>query len=151
MRLILRPFRDPLLEGGNLLMFGADQVIIQTPYQNVFEFGGLFVSQLRLVVFFTSVSLVALVTVLLLKTKTGKSVRAVAQHRHAAVLMGVNVNLVFAVTFNTIRLQILTQREEIEVSQLLGATDDDDEHPREAAPATSPALVVRDSTGPAKR
>ena len=26
-------------------------------------------------------------------------------------------------TFNTIRLQILTQREEIEVSQLLGATD----------------------------
>ena len=28
-----------------------------------------------------------------------------------------------AVTFNTIRLQILTQREEIEVSQLLGATD----------------------------
>jgi len=28
-----------------------------------------------------------------------------------------------AVTFNTIRLQILTQREEVEVSQLLGATD----------------------------
>ncbi len=28
-----------------------------------------------------------------------------------------------AVTFNTIRLQILTQRDEIEVSQLLGATD----------------------------
>ncbi|MDH5577088.1 MAG: permease-like cell division protein FtsX [Betaproteobacteria bacterium] len=28
-----------------------------------------------------------------------------------------------AVTFNTIRLQIVTQREEIEVSQLLGATD----------------------------
>lgn len=28
-----------------------------------------------------------------------------------------------AVTFNTIRLQILTQREEIDVSQLLGATD----------------------------
>jgi cell division transport system permease protein len=27
------------------------------------------------------------------------------------------------VTFNTIRLQILTQRDEIEVSQLLGATD----------------------------
>jgi cell division transport system permease protein len=28
-----------------------------------------------------------------------------------------------AVTFNTIRLQILTQRDEIEVSKLLGATD----------------------------
>lgn len=112
-RLAYRPVRDAphinafiialgltmMLEGGNLLMFGADQVIIQTPYQNVFEFGGLFVSQLRLVVFFTSVSLVALVTVLLLKTKTGKSVRAVAQNRQAAVLMGVNVNFVSSIVF----------------------------------------------------
>lgn len=112
-RLAYRPVRDAphinafiialgltmILEGGNLLMFGADQVIIQTPYQNVFEFGGLFVSQLRLVVFFTSVSLVALVTVLLLKTKTGKSVRAVAQNRQAAVLMGVNVNFVSSIVF----------------------------------------------------
>ncbi len=37
-----------------------------------------------------------------------------------AVLLAVGL---VAVTFNTIRLQILTQREEIEVSQLLGATD----------------------------
>jgi len=29
-----------------------------------------------------------------------------------------------AITFNTIRLQILTQREEIEVSKLIGATND---------------------------
>jgi len=112
-RLAYRPVRDAphinafiialgltmMLEGGNLLVFGADQVIIQTPYQQVFEFGGLFVSQLRLVVFITAVSLVALVTVLLLKTKTGKSVRAVAQNRHAAVLMGVNVNFVSSVVF----------------------------------------------------
>jgi cell division transport system permease protein len=37
-----------------------------------------------------------------------------------AVLLGTGL---VAVTFNTIRLQILTQREEIEVSRLLGATD----------------------------
>jgi branched-chain amino acid transport system permease protein len=112
-RLAYRPVRDAphinafiialgltmMLEGGNLLMFGADQVIIQTPYQQVFDFGGLFVSQLRVVVFITAVSLVAVVTVLLLKTKTGKSVRAVAQNRHAAVLMGVNVNFVSSVVF----------------------------------------------------
>ena len=112
-RLAYRPVRDAphinafiialgltmMIEGANLLLFGADQVIIQTSYQQVFEIGGLFVSQLRLVVFITAVSLVALVTVLLLKTKTGKSVRAVAQNRHAAVLMGVNVNFVSAVVF----------------------------------------------------
>lgn len=37
-----------------------------------------------------------------------------------AVLLGVGL---VAVTFNTIRLQILTQRDEIEVSKLIGATD----------------------------
>jgi branched-chain amino acid transport system permease protein len=112
-RLAYRPVRDAphinafiialgltmMLEGGNLLMFGADQVIIQTPYQQVLNFGGIFVAQLRLVVIITSVTLVALVTLLLLKTKTGKSVRAVAQNRHAAVLMGVNVTFVSSVVF----------------------------------------------------
>ena len=112
-RLAYRPVRDAphinafiialgltmMLEGGNLLIFGADQVIIQTPYQQVLNFGGIFVAQLRLVVIITSVTLVALVTLLLLKTKTGKSVRAVAQNRHAAVLMGVNVNFVSSVVF----------------------------------------------------
>jgi cell division transport system permease protein len=37
-----------------------------------------------------------------------------------AVLLGAGL---VAVTFNTIRLQILTEREEIEVSKLIGATD----------------------------
>jgi branched-chain amino acid transport system permease protein len=112
-RLAYRPVRDAphinafiialgltmMLEGGNLLLFGADQVIIQTPYQQVFDFGGIFVAQLRMVVIVTAVTLVAIVTLLLLKTKTGKSVRAVAQNRHAAVLMGVNVNFVSSVVF----------------------------------------------------
>jgi len=112
-RLAYRPVRDAphinafiialgltmMLEGGNLLLFGADQVIIQTPYQQVFDFGGIFVAQLRMVVIVTAVTLVAIVTLLLLKTKTGKSVRAVAQNRHAAVLLVVNVNLVSSVVF----------------------------------------------------
>ena len=112
-RLAYRPVRDAphinafiialgltmMLEGGNLLLFGADQVIIQTPYQQVFDFGGIFVAQLRMVVIVTAVTLVAVVMLLLLKTKTGKSVRAVAQNRHAAVLMGVNVNFVSSVVF----------------------------------------------------
>ena len=39
------------------------------------------------------------------------------------LLAGVLAAALIAVTFNTIRLQILTQREEIEVSKLIGATD----------------------------
>ena len=112
-RLAYRPVRDAphinafiialgltmMLEGGNLLLFGADQVIIQTPYEQGFDVGCIFVAQLRMVVIITAVTLVDLVTLLLLKTKTGKSVRAVAQNRHAAVLMGVNVNFVSSVVF----------------------------------------------------
>ena len=48
--------------------------------------------------------------------------RASAGSALAALAALLAVGLV-AVTFNTIRLQILTQREEIEVSQLIGATD----------------------------
>lgn len=44
--------------------------------------------------------------------------------RTALLLLGVLLGLaLIAVSFNTIRLQILTQREEIEVSKLIGATD----------------------------
>jgi cell division transport system permease protein len=39
------------------------------------------------------------------------------------LLAGVLGAALIAITFNTIRLQILTQREEIEVSKLIGATD----------------------------
>jgi cell division transport system permease protein len=44
--------------------------------------------------------------------------------RLAALLLGVLLAFALvAITFNTIRLQILTQREEIEVAKLMGATD----------------------------
>ncbi len=44
--------------------------------------------------------------------------------RTVLVLLGVLLSLaLIAVTFNTIRLQILTQHDEIEVSRLIGATD----------------------------
>ena len=39
-----------------------------------------------------------------------------------AILAGLFASALIAVTFNTIRLQILTQREEIEVARLIGAT-----------------------------
>lgn len=44
--------------------------------------------------------------------------------RQVVTMLGVVLGLgLIAVTFNTIRLQLLTQRDEIEVSRLLGATD----------------------------
>lgn len=113
-RLAYRPVRDAphinafiialgltmMVEGINLLSFGADQVVIRTPYLDVYKIGGVAVSELRLLVILTAFALIGLVAVLINRTKTGKSIRAVAQNRPAAVLMGVNVNRVSAIVFS---------------------------------------------------
>jgi branched-chain amino acid transport system permease protein len=113
-RLAYRPVRDAphinafiialgltmMVEGINLLAFGADQVVIQTPYRDVFNVAGVAVAELRLLVILTAFTLISVVAVLISRTKTGKSVRAVAQNRPAAVLMGVNVNRVSAIVFS---------------------------------------------------
>ncbi len=113
-RLAYRPVRDAphinafiialgltmMVEGINLLSFGADQVVIRTPYLDVYKIGGVAVSELRLLVILTAFGLIGLVAVLISRTKTGKSIRAVAQNRPAAVLMGVNVNRVSAIVFS---------------------------------------------------
>lgn len=88
-----------MIEGINLLVFGADQVVIQTPYRGVFYVAGIAVAELRLIVILTACVLIGVITMLIAKTKTGKSIRAVAQNRQAAVLMGVNVSMVSLVVF----------------------------------------------------
>ena len=88
-----------VFEGANLLIFGADQVVIPTPFREVFNFGGIAVSELRLIAILTAFVLISIVALLISRTKTGKSIRAVAQNRTAAILMGVNVEKVSMVVF----------------------------------------------------
>jgi branched-chain amino acid transport system permease protein len=88
-----------MTEGMNLLLFGADQVVIQTPYRGVFNVAGIAIAELRVLVILTACVLIGVIALLISRTKTGKSIRAVAQNRQAAVLMGVNVNRVSLVVF----------------------------------------------------
>ena len=113
-RLAYRPVRDAphinafiialgltmMIEGLNLLVFGADQVVIQTPYRGVFNVFGIAIAELRVLVILTACALIAVIALLISRTKTGKSIRAVAQNRQAAVLMGVNVGMVSLVVFS---------------------------------------------------
>lgn len=112
-RLAYRPVRDDphinafiialgltlVIEKTNLLLFGADQIVIPTPYRTVYDFAGLAVVELRLYVLLTAVLLVTLMSVLINRTRMGKAVRAVAQNRPAAILMGVDVERVSSVVF----------------------------------------------------
>ncbi len=88
-----------MIDGANLLLFGADQVVIPTSYRDVINIGGVTIVELRLYVMLTTVVLILAMTAFISRTKTGKAVRAVAQNRPAAILMGVDVNRVPMVVF----------------------------------------------------
>jgi branched-chain amino acid transport system permease protein len=88
-----------IIEKANVLAFGVDQVIIPTPFGRVFSVGGVTMPELRIYVLLTAAVLVGGMTLLIQRTWIGKAVRAVAQNRPAAVLMGINVNSVSMFVF----------------------------------------------------
>src|SRR5690606_14378909 len=79
--------------------FGVDQIIIPTGFTRVFNIGGVTLPELRLYILGIAAVLVIALTFLIQKSWMGKAVRAVAQNRPAAVLMGINVNAVSMYVF----------------------------------------------------
>ncbi|MGJ8491250.1 ABC transporter permease subunit, partial [Glaesserella parasuis] len=80
-----------IAEGINLRLFGADQVVLPTKANRVIHLGPITLTELRLYVIASTVALIAAMTWYIGKTKTGAAIRAVAQNRQAAILMGVNI------------------------------------------------------------
>jgi branched-chain amino acid transport system permease protein len=88
-----------IIEKANLLAFGPDQVIIPTSFSRVFNLGGITMPELRIYVLLTAAVLVGGMTLLIQRTWIGRAVRAVAQNRSAAILMGIDVNSVSMFVF----------------------------------------------------
>jgi len=88
-----------IIEGANLLMFGADQIVIPTSYHDVINVGTVAIVELRLYVILTTVVLILAMTAFINLTNTGMAVRAVAQNRPAAILMGININRIPMIIF----------------------------------------------------
>lgn len=87
-----------LLMNVALLLFTADYRTVQTPYTDAsFHVGPVYVSVAKLIAFAVAMLLSGLLTLLLHRTDVGKAMRAAAQNRDVAMLMGINTNLVFAV------------------------------------------------------
>jgi branched-chain amino acid transport system permease protein len=89
-----------MIEGVLYLVFGANSVTLTAPYVNssVHVFG-VYLSDMEIYGFGLAVVLVAGLYALLYRTKFGKSVRATMQDRTAALLVGIDVNRVAALTF----------------------------------------------------
>ncbi|MCL4182933.1 MAG: branched-chain amino acid ABC transporter permease [Burkholderiaceae bacterium] len=88
-----------ILDNAALLFFGPEQVLIRSPYTSVVSFGTFNVVALRIYMLACNVLLLVALVVLLSRTKLGRAIRAVAQNRDAAAMLGVNVDRVSAAVF----------------------------------------------------
>jgi branched-chain amino acid transport system permease protein len=89
-----------VIENVLLAVFTPDTRTLATDYSfQVVEVGPLLISQARLVGFIVTVIVTLLLWLLLSRTDTGKSIRAVAKEKLGASLVGINVAHVYAVTF----------------------------------------------------
>jgi branched-chain amino acid transport system permease protein len=89
-----------LLENAGQLVFGANpQAFPDTFPSRKFEFGQLVVSSKDLVVVIVTVTLLTGLQFVVLKTKIGTAMRAVAFNPQAAALMGININVIISFTF----------------------------------------------------
>jgi branched-chain amino acid transport system permease protein len=94
--------------GANLVVITvaqriSDTMVMRFPFETfpvvIYEVAGLRVSQLQLFMAGCAAVLVLLLTFYLYRTQFGRQVRAVAGNERAAVLLGVNPNLVYVQTF----------------------------------------------------
>jgi branched-chain amino acid transport system permease protein len=83
-----------------LLIFGAD--IASTPASGLrtpLQLGPVRLLSGQLAILVASVGIVLALQAFLFRTQTGRAIRAVAQNRAAAQLMGINVNWIYILTF----------------------------------------------------
>ncbi len=89
-----------ILTNSVRLIFGSDYKSVHTSYsEKAFFLGSVSVSVPLIAAFALSVVITGLCYLLLAKTDLGRSIRAVAQDREAAVLMGIDTEKMYAVTF----------------------------------------------------
>jgi branched-chain amino acid transport system permease protein len=89
-----------VLQNVALFVWKADYRTVKTTYSALtLKTAGLLISFPRLVAFFLAMGLIAALLTFLKKTYTGKAIRALAQERKAAMLMGINVYRTYQIAF----------------------------------------------------
>ena len=89
-----------ILQNVALFLFKADFRTVKTSYSDLgLNFSGLIVSFPRLVAFLLAIGIIAALLLYLKTTYTGMAIRALAQERRAAMLMGINVFKTYRIAF----------------------------------------------------
>ena len=88
------------MENGMILTWSGINRGITTDYSGLsFQFAGLSFPMVRVACFIISITIILGLTAFLKYTRTGKAMRAVSQNRDAALLMGVNVDRIYRITY----------------------------------------------------
>ncbi|WP_242341224.1 MULTISPECIES: branched-chain amino acid ABC transporter permease [Anaeromyxobacter] len=89
-----------IMSNSIMLMFTSDYRILTTTYSSSsFSLGGISISEPLLVAFLITAVITAALYWFLLRTDTGQAIRATAQDRDAAQLMGINVQAMSVLAF----------------------------------------------------
>lgn len=89
-----------IMVNGLLMAFGPNARNVLVPYAlNSFEFGPLLVDKVRLYAAVASLGLAAALFVFFRGTRTGKAIRAAADNHTGALVVGLNVQRLYALTF----------------------------------------------------
>jgi branched-chain amino acid transport system permease protein len=82
------------------MIWGPETQSIRDLKYGVFQIFGIYISYTQVIVLVVTFILLAIIQILIYRTKVGRTIRATAQDYEAAYAMGVNVDLVFMLTFS---------------------------------------------------
>jgi branched-chain amino acid transport system permease protein len=89
-----------VLQNVALFFWKADYRTVRTAYSTLcLKTGGLMISLPRLVAFVLAIAMISALLMFLKRTYTGKAIRALAQEKRAAMLMGINVYRMYQIAF----------------------------------------------------
>ncbi|MGL5271706.1 MAG: branched-chain amino acid ABC transporter permease [Selenomonadaceae bacterium] len=89
-----------VLQNVAMIVLGSDTKSVPDVFDgSVFPFFSAQLSVPQIIIFVTALVLMVLLQLLLYRSKLGRAIRATAQNKDAAALMGVNINRVISATF----------------------------------------------------
>lgn len=89
-----------ILQNGAMLLFGSDTKSIPDVFSGqVFPFFNASISLPQIIIFVVAIILTVALQILLHRSRIGRAIRATAQNKEAAALMGVNIDQVISATF----------------------------------------------------
>ncbi len=89
-----------VLQNVAMIVLGSDTKSVPDVFEgSVFPFFSAQLSVPQIIIFVTALVLMVLLQLLLYRSKLGRAIRATAQNKDAAALMGVNINRVISATF----------------------------------------------------